>query len=301
MRSLAPALLFALAAALVPVAWSGTDPTADSGPNTRAMAPAYSLLADIAYGSAPRQRFDVYLPTPPAPGGKAPMIVMVHGGAWMVGRKNSDGVVGNKVERWVRRGFVFVSVDYRMLPEADPLAQAQDVATALAAVQQQAPGWGADPSRLVLMGHSAGAHLVALLGAAPATARAAGATPWRATIALDSAALDLPGLMRRRHLRFYDRVFGSDPAYWTKASPIDNVAPDATPMLLVCSTQRPDQPCAQSRTFAARMPPGSAAVLEQDLNHAQVNAQLGLPGGYTDAVESWLAGIDPALARQLGR
>ncbi|WP_232834526.1 hypothetical protein [Rhodoferax ferrireducens] len=50
--------------------------------------------------------------------------------------------------------------------------------------------------------------------------------------------------MKARHMRFYDRVFGADPAYWRSVSPSGVLAPDATPMLLVCSTQRADNPCA---------------------------------------------------------
>lgn len=56
-------------------------------------------------------------------------------------------------------GYALVSTNYRLSPAAHPLEQADDVARALALVQQQAPQWGADPRRLVLMGHSAGAHL----------------------------------------------------------------------------------------------------------------------------------------------
>ena len=63
-------------------------------------------------------------------------------------------------------GIIFVSVDYRMLPQQDALAQADDVARALAFAQSRARSWGGDPGKFILMGHSAGAHLVALLAAA---------------------------------------------------------------------------------------------------------------------------------------
>ncbi len=65
-----------------------------------------------------------------------------------------------------------------------------DVARALAAVQARAGEWGGDASRVVLMGHSAGAHLVALLSADPTRAAAEGAGPWRSAVVLDSAAID---------------------------------------------------------------------------------------------------------------
>src|SRR5207247_470736 len=111
---------------------------------------------------------------------------MVHGGAWVLGDKASPGVMENKVARWAARGYILLSVDYRMIPEADPLEQAEDVARALAAAQAKAASWGGDPSKFVLMGHSAGAHLVGLLAADPARAFKRGAKPWLGAVLLDS-------------------------------------------------------------------------------------------------------------------
>ena len=249
-------------------------------------------IADVAYGPDARQRFDVYMPATP-PLLRVPIIVMVHGGAWMVGNKAMPQVVENKAARWVTRGAVLVSVDYRMVPQVGPLAQADDVAHALAEVQRLAPSWGADPARVVLMGHSAGAHLVALLGASPARALRAGAQPWLGTVVLDSAALNLSGLMRQPHARFYDRVFGNDPTLWLAASPTEALTAGAPPMLLVCSTQRADGSCRQSQDFAARAIARGvhASVSEQDLSHLEVNATLGLPGTETDAVQAFLDAI----------
>ncbi len=255
-------------------------------------------IPDVAYGTDPRQRMDVYLPPSVTSAANAPVIVMVHGGAWMVGNKAMSNVVDNKVAYWVKqKGYVFVSVNYRLSPQADPLVQAHDVATALAKAQSLAASWGGDPAKVILMGHSAGAHLVALLGASPALAREAGARPWLGTVALDSAALDLERIMNARHMRFYDRVFGADPAYWRSVSPSSVLATDATPMLLVCSTQRADGSCAQAREFAvkvnAKAAPRStqASVLPQDLSHEQVNTTLGLPGAYTEAVDGFMSSL----------
>ncbi|MDQ6684520.1 MAG: alpha/beta hydrolase, partial [Pseudomonadota bacterium] len=193
-------------------------------------------LADIAYGAAPRQVLDVYLPPPGrALKGGAPILLMVHGGAWMFGDKSNPGVVVAKVAHWCESGWIFVSVNNRLHPEAAPLEQAADVARALAFVQQRAAAWGGDPGRIVLMGHSAGAHLVALLDASPSLATAAGAGRWSASVVLDSAATDLEALMMRRHARFYDSVFGSEPQLWQRASPLAQLSAAAPPLLLVCS------------------------------------------------------------------
>lgn len=257
-------------------------------------------LRDVAYGDDPRQRFDVYPPSGPPSAALAPVIFMVHGGAWVVGDKAARGVVQGKLARWMPRGLALVSVNYRMLPQADPLEQARDVARALAAAQRQAAGWGADGSKFILMGHSAGAHLVALLAASPTLAAQAGTQPWLATVALDSAALDVPQIMQGRHMRLYDRAFGADRSFWTSVSPYHQLARPVAPMLLVCSTLRGDS-CPQARHLADRAAAlGSrASVLEQPLSHADINQRLGEEPAYTAAVEAFLGMLDPALARLL--
>lgn len=245
--------------------------------------PGTRVLRDLAYGDDPRQRFDAYLP---AGAHDAPVIVFVHGGAWAIGDKDNPGVVPNKAAYWLPQGYVFVSINYRMLPAADPLVQADDVAHAVAAVQKLAPQWGADASRVVLMGHSAGAHLVALLGADPARLRKAGAQVPRGIVALDSAALNVVQILQSpRHFGFYDRAFGKDPAYWAAASPYHALTAASLPLQAVCSTQRADS-CPQAHAFAdkARGLGVRVEVQPEDLSHAQINRQLGAPSVYTDAV-----------------
>ncbi|MBW8822937.1 MAG: alpha/beta hydrolase [Xanthomonadales bacterium] len=243
-------------------------------------------LPDLAYGPDPAQRLDVYLP----PHANGRIIVMVHGGGWRIGDKAMGRVVDNKLAHWSARGDVFVSIDYRMLPQAGVAQQAQDVAAALAYVQHHAREWGGDPANLVLMGHSAGAHLVALLSANPSLA--AGVQPWRATVSLDSAALDVPTIMQRRHLPLYDDAFGRDPATWRVLSPLQQLTAKAPPMLLVCSSERHDScPAAQSFADAARRLHVRADVLPQARTHGEINADLGQPGAYTAAVDAFIDGL----------
>jgi acetyl esterase/lipase len=226
---------------------------------------------------------------------------MVHGGAWMFGNKAAASVVDLKIEHWVRdQGFILVSVGYRFVPQVDVMQQAQDVARAVATAQASAPSWGGDAGRFVLMGHSAGAHLVALISASPGIARQQGARPWLGTVALDSAALDTAALMRRRHMPFYDRVFGDDPAYWRTVSPTDTLAPGAPPMLLVCSTQRRDGSCTQANQFATRAAAigGRAEVVPEDLTHAQIDGELGLPGAYTASVDAFIRSLRKAPGKR---
>jgi acetyl esterase/lipase len=232
---------------------------------------------------------DVYMP-PDARA--APVILMVHGGAWILGDKESARVVENKMRYWMRKGFIFISVDYPLFPRADPTQQADDVAKALAFAQTRARQWGGDPARFVLMGHSAGAYLVALVTADPSIAKREGAKPWLGTVALDSGAYDLPRIMARNHYRFYDRVFRDNPSYWRKASPIDRISEAGPPMFLVCSTVR-EHSCPEAHSFAdaLRAKGRQVSVYSVALKHRQVNEDLGLPGGYTDAVGSFLRSI----------
>jgi acetyl esterase/lipase len=249
--------------------------------------PGARLESDLPYGDAPRQRLDVYHP---AAVSNAPVIFMVHGGGWSRGDKRQWRVVKNKVANWVGKGCIFVSTNYRMVPAADPLTQADDVARALAFVQARLGSWGGDHSRLIVMGHSSGAHLVTLLTAVPAIGARQGVKPWLATVSLDSAAMDVEQIMRSRHYRLYDVAFKEDPGYWRKASPTQQLSgAPVTPMLVVCSTRRNDS-CPQGRAFAAKAATfgGHVEVLPVDLSHAEVNDFLGSRSPYTVAVDAFL-------------
>jgi len=248
------------------------------------------LERDLAYGSDPLYRLDVYHP---ASANDAPLIFMVHGGGWARGNKALWRVVKNKVKHWVGKGYIFVSTNYRMMPVADPVTQADDVAKALAFVQSQLKSWGGDPARVVIMGHSSGAHLVALLTADPSITARHGATPWLATVSLDSAAMNVEQVMSRRHLGLYDQAFKSNPAYWREASPTLRLAgKTVAPLLAVCSTRRLDS-CPQARAFAAKAAQfgGRVEVLPVDLSHPEINAYLGAQVAYTDGVDAFLKSV----------
>ncbi len=253
---------------------------------------------DIAYGSDPRQRLDVYAPDD-AHG--APVILMVHGGGWHRGDKASRDVVGMKADRWLPRGLIVVSVNYRMRPDADPLQQANDVARALAFVQSHATTWGGEATKIILMGHSAGAHLVALLTAEPALAQRAGTAPWLGTVSIDSGAINVPAIMQRRHLPLYDTAFGADPRFWQTVSPLHALSSQALPLLAICSTVRPDHPCIEAHAYArkAAVVGVRAEVLEQPLDHMHINRELGMDSQYTRAVEQFMASLDATVAARV--
>lgn len=265
---------------------TSTDRTAGAIPE------GVKRLADVPYGPKAARRYDVYLPQGPAASRPMPVVFMVHGGGWAHGDKAHSAVVENKVRHWVPQGVVLVSVNYPMRPDTAPDQQAREVARALSAVQGRVASWGADPARVVLMGHSAGAHLVSLLSARPEIALAEGARPWLGTVSLDSAAFDVVSIMEGRHLGLYDRAFGPDRVDWVAASPSHQLSRPLAPLLAVCSERRAES-CAQARDFATLIPAGGpqVQVLPVDLSHGDINATLGQPGAYTASVDRFLAGL----------
>jgi arylformamidase len=176
-----------------------------------------------------------------------------------------------------------------MLPEAGVDIQAADVAQALRHAQDQAAQGGGDRNKFILMGHSAGAHLVALLSSDPGRARPA---RWLGTVALDGAGMDIEQVMQGRHYRLYDDAFGTDPAYWKQLSPYAALSAPQRPILEVCSTRRPEA-CQQADHYAAKARGlgMQATVLRQDLSHKDINQTLGQDNAYTAVVDGFLASL----------
>jgi arylformamidase len=248
------------------------------------------IVPDISYGPDKAQRFDVYEPMKPPPNAApAPVILFVHGGGWAFGDKSNRQVVEPKVAHWIAQGYIVISANYRMLPT--PVAQqADDVAAAIAFAQTQAGLWGGDAKRFILMGHSAGAHLVALLAAGQRTP--ARSQPWRGAVLLDSAALDVPMIMNNRHFGLYDRAFGADTSQWDAVSPLAQLTRDTAPILAVCSSRRRES-CPTSDRFVAKANGlgGQARVLREDLSHKEINATLGAPSDYTTQVDAFMQSV----------
>ncbi len=160
---------------------------------------------DIAYGADPLQHLSFWAPTARTDG-PAPLILFVHGGGWKRGdRDNATGKA--KVEHFPSEGYAFASVNYRLVPDATVEQEAADVASAVAYVIAHAGELDIDPRRIVLMGHSAGAHLVALVGTDPAYLKAVGLSEdsIKGVVPIDGAAYDVP-----RQLQIGARIMGRD-------------------------------------------------------------------------------------------
>jgi acetyl esterase/lipase len=278
---------------------------AEQAAGAEANAPAPATAQTIAYGRDPLQVLDFW----PAvqrfsTTGKfrdvrpAPLIVYVHGGGWQRGSK--DSATGRwKPAHYPQEGYAFASINYRLVPAARVEDQATDVALAVKALVDRAASLGVDPHRIVLMGHSAGAHLVALVGTDERYLRAAGLSfaDVAGVIPIDGAAYDVPAQMTdgpRIMQKTYRQAFGTDPARQRELSPSLQGAKPNAPAFLLLHVQRPDgvrQAEALERALKAAGTPAERRDFPGTglAGHMEINRRLGDPGyAATGAVDAWL-------------
>jgi acetyl esterase/lipase len=252
----------------------------------------YDLHRNIPYAerAGTRQKFlslDIYSPVPSVRGG-APVLIMVHGGGWRAGDKAIDAVGREKAAFFATEGYVYVSVNYRLSPAVKHPAHVEDVARSIAWVAGHIKSYGGDPSKISLMGHSAGAHLAALVATDERHLAAAGAPAGllKSVILLDTAGYDIPqNLSKLSEGRFnqaiYESAFGKDPAVWADASPIRHVkAGKPLPRFLIFYTDRKTSG-PLSRKFAAALRKAGApagAVLARGKTHTTLSHDIGDAG-----------------------
>jgi acetyl esterase/lipase len=247
---------------------------------------------ELSYGGDARQKLDLARPQVT---GKAPLLLFVHGGGWSIGDKRMGA--GQKGAHFLGQGWAFASTNYRLVPQARVEDQAADVAAAIAFLRRQP---GIDAERVVLMGHSAGAHLAALVATDPAYLRAAGVplSAVRGVVLLDGAGYDLGEQMaepRNAVRSMYRQAFGTDPKRQAALSPARHAAaPNAAEWLILPVASRLDSN-AQSEKLARLLRDGGsrAEVLpQQGKTHASLNRELGAPGDATTAVvNEFLGGL----------
>lgn len=248
-----------------------------------------------AYGADPRQRLDL---AAPAGAARAPVLVFVHGGGWSIGDKRNSAAP--KAAHFTKLGWAFASVNYRLVPAASVEQQAADIAAALAWLRANATAQRLDPDRIVLMGHSAGAHLAALVATDPRFVAAAGVpfASLRGIVLLDGAGYDVARQMKdggNRVSGMYQAAFGSDPARQRALSPTFHAAsPNAANWLILPIERRADG-MAQSRQLAEALVAAGAraqVVPVPDESHASLNRGLGEAGDFATArIDAFLNGI----------
>jgi acetyl esterase/lipase len=149
-------LVCLIAAALVALsACSGTDAL-----NALARTDTYRATPGLAYGPLPRQQLDVYTPTSAAPAAGWPVVVFFYGGNWVSGERGDYRFMG---EALAAHGMLALVADYRLYPEVTYPDFLDDCAKALAYGFEHAKPLGGDPTRIFVMGHSAGGYNAAML------------------------------------------------------------------------------------------------------------------------------------------
>jgi acetyl esterase/lipase len=251
----------------------------------------------LSYGPDPLQTVDVWTTAAVEP----TLMVFVHGGGWSRGDKAM--MRGSaKLEHWESEADAVASVNYRLVPDATVEQQAADIASALALLKKRADALNFDPRKIVLVGHSAGAQLVALLGTDESYLRHAGLSfaDIAGVVLLDGAAYDIPtqlekgpGIMQRT----YRQAFGTDPARQARLSPTRQAAAPNAAAFLILHVQRPDG-IAQSEALAAALRKAGTSVEIEGFpgtglkGHREINVRLGEPDYPATAVlDRWLAKV----------
>lgn len=252
---------------------------------------------------------DVYAPETK---GKHPVLVMIHGGGWRSGDKASRTLNRFKAPHFVGRGFVYVSINYRLTRSPDDPkhpAHVQDAARALAWLHDHLGEYGGDPDRIYVMGHSAGAHLAALVSTDHRRLEAEGKklSIIKGTICLDTAAYDIPRYVNELKAgpvmrRLYENAFGTAEEAWRDASPRHHVAPKKgiPPMLFFHTGRRMEGEQLSRELVAALRQAGTAAqsIHAADKDHRGINVCIGQPGDrYTKLIMAFLE--NPRRANEL--
>jgi acetyl esterase/lipase len=266
---------------------------------------AEEKLADIRYreGGHARHVLDVYRPRP-AGSAALPVVVWIHGGGWQGGDKSDVGI---KPRVLTERGFVFVSTNYRLLPEVGMEDLIGDVAAAVGWVHRHIAEHGGDPARIIVGGHSAGAQLAALiciddryLGRERVpTAALCGCVP------VDGDTYDVPKIIMTGEHRLaiyggkmptfgHRQKFGNDPRKHVDFSAVTHVAKGKgiPPFLILHVAGHPDT-TAQAQRLAAVLTGASVAAkvhAGRETTHTKISADIGQPGDpATRALTEFLA------------
>ncbi len=131
---------------------------------------AHKVEPTISYGEDPRQKLDILTPKDDEGVATRPVVIFLYGGGWTSGAREDYGFAGAAL---VKLGYVAVIPDYRLYPQVKFPDFMTDAARALAWVRANIYRYGGDPQKVFVMGHSAGAHMAALLALDPTYTRAA--------------------------------------------------------------------------------------------------------------------------------
>lgn len=252
-------------------------------------AQAQTVKRDIPYASpaADRQVLDLYAP---ADAKALPVVFWIHGGGWQAGDKSGVQV---KPQFFMEKGFVFVSTNYRLLPNVDMETIIRDVAKSIRWVHDHIAEHGGDPQRLYVMGHSAGAQLAAIVCTDDRYLKAEGLSLAiaKGCVPVDGDTFDVPAIIetaetrRRVHGLPQAKVghrekFGNSPEKHRDFSAVTHVAKDKgiPPFLIVHVAEHPDTTAQAQRLGNALKEAGIPVTLYggRETTHNKINADIGL-------------------------
>ncbi len=251
-------------------------------------AQAQDVKSTIPYAEPAHERqvLDVYSP----PDAKnLPVVFWIHGGGWQTGDKTS---VQLKPKAFVDKGFVFVSTNYRLLPGVEMETIFRDIAKSMHWVHNHIAEHGGDPNRILVMGHSAGAQLAALICIDERYLKAEGVSlaGIKGCVPVDGDTYDVPAIIetaetrRRVHhqpqAKFGHREkFGNDPAKHLDYSAVTHVAKGKgiPPFLILYVADHPDTSAQAQRLGAVLNDAGISATLfgGKETTHTRINENLG--------------------------
>lgn len=266
-----------------------------SDPATPAASVDIVKSLDIPYARHPGRdsnltSLDIYAPEGVS---AAPVLIFVHGGAWVFGDKAT--MVGDQPEFFCGKGWVYVSINYRMSPEVVYPVFVEDTADAVAWVMEHIGEYGGDGSSVFLAGHSAGGQLVALVGTDEHYLNDRGheLSELSGVIGLDGAGYWIPDAAAESDIIDPDTfasIFTDDPENWADASAVNHVAAGKgiPPFLLFWITKRPTSKPETSVLASALEDAGvdTEVVLSPDDTHSSLLQHFGQQGTLV-AEESW--------------
>lgn len=271
---------------------------------------AQKLESDIPYVESGHERhvLDIYTPEKQ---GKTPLPVIfwIHGGGWQAGDKSD---VALKPTVLTARGFVFVSTNYRLLPEVEMDVLTRDVARSLGWVHRNIADYGGDPERIIVGGHSAGAQLAALLCTDDRYLKEEGVSfkVLKGCVPVDGDTYDIPKIITTAELRQqlygaalptfgHRQKFGNDPGKHIDFSAVTHITggKGIPPFLVLFFPGNPNT-SAQARRLGEALKAAEIPVTvygKRDSNHSRLNDDLGKPDD--PATEALFQFLDPLRSR----
>ena len=254
-----------------------------------AAAHAQTIKRDIPYADVEDEKrtLDVYAP---ANAKDLPVVFWIHGGGWQAGDKSD---VKLKPQMFMDKGFVFVSINYRLLPAVDMGTLTRDVAKAFRWVQDHIAEHGGDPKRVLVGGHSAGAQLAALICTDERYLKEQGVSfdVLKGCVPVDGDTYDVPAIIEVAETRWrvhkmppskngHREKFGNDPEKHRDFSAVNHVAKGKgiPPFLILHVAGHPDVSAQAFRLGAVLKEAGVAVRVfgAKNTEHSKLNDDLGL-------------------------